>query len=119
MRSFADHQAARRIAGLLAERDTVAAAVSGREAASLSRCRELRRAVGEPPELACEHCRLPQDASALRFHVQHVIARQRGGSDDAANLALACPECNYQKGTNLILFLQYNRNNILVRVCGV
>jgi hypothetical protein len=49
----------------------------------------------------CEYCRLPQHASALRFHIEHIIARQHGGTDDPANLALACPECNYQKGTNL------------------
>jgi hypothetical protein len=49
----------------------------------------------------CEYCRLPQRASALRFHVEHIIARQHGGADDTANLALACPECNFQKGTNL------------------
>ena len=29
------------------------------------------------------------------------MARQHGGADDPANLALACPESNYQKGTNL------------------
>ena len=49
----------------------------------------------------CEYCRLPQRPSALRFHVEHIIARQHGGNDESANLALACPECNYQKGTNL------------------
>jgi hypothetical protein len=49
----------------------------------------------------CEYCGLPQDASALRFHIEHIIARQHGGNDDTMNLALACPECNYQKGTNL------------------
>jgi hypothetical protein len=49
----------------------------------------------------CEYCRLPQSASALRFHIEHIIARQHGGTDDPANLALACPECNYQKGPNL------------------
>lgn len=49
----------------------------------------------------CEYCRLPQHASALRFHIEHIIARQHGGADDPANLALACPESNYQKGTNL------------------
>lgn len=49
----------------------------------------------------CEYCHLPQQASALRFHVEHIIARQHGGTDDPSNLALACPECNYQKGTNL------------------
>jgi len=57
LRGFADHQAARnearRIAGLLAKGDAVAAAVSGREAASLGRCLEILRSVGEAPELAC------------------------------------------------------------------
>jgi len=49
----------------------------------------------------CEYCRLPQDFSALRFHVEHVVARQHGGGDHLDNLALACPECNFHKGTNL------------------
>ena len=46
----------------------------------------------------CEYCRFPQSFSELRFHTEHIIARQHGGSDDPDNLALACPECNYHKG---------------------
>src|SRR5437016_3905081 len=38
---------------------------------------------------------------AVRFHVEHIVARQHGGSDTVENLALACPECNRHKGTNL------------------
>jgi hypothetical protein len=50
----------------------------------------------------CEYCRLPQAAvPLLTFHVEHIIPRQHGGSDDAANLALACPWCNRGKGPNL------------------
>lgn len=49
----------------------------------------------------CEYCRLPQDFSALRFHIEHVIARQHGGAETPDNLALACPECNLRKGPNL------------------
>ena len=49
----------------------------------------------------CEYCRLLQEHSALRFHIEHIVAQQHGGTDDPENLALACPECNYQKGTNL------------------
>ena len=49
----------------------------------------------------CEYCRSSQEHSALRFHIEHVKAEQHGGTDDPENLALACPECNYQKGTNL------------------
>lgn len=60
--------------------------------------RELIRARAEN---RCEYCHLPQEFSGLRFHVEHVYARQHGGTDDPANLALACPECNFHKGTNL------------------
>jgi HNH endonuclease len=49
----------------------------------------------------CEYCLLPQDAVYLRFHVEHVVARQHGGDDDPANLALACDRCNRFKGPNL------------------
>jgi hypothetical protein len=31
------------------------------------------------------------------FHVEHTIPRSAGGSDDAGNLALACPSCNLHK----------------------
>jgi hypothetical protein len=55
LRSFADHQAAqkeaRRIAGLLAKGDAVAAALSGQEAASFGRCLELLRSVGDDHRL--------------------------------------------------------------------
>ena len=50
----------------------------------------------------CEYCgRLQSDAPALRFHVEHIKARQHDGSDDLSNLALACPHCNRNKGPNL------------------
>jgi len=28
----------------------------------------------------CEYCRLPQQHSALRFHIEHIVARQHGGT---------------------------------------
>jgi 5-methylcytosine-specific restriction endonuclease McrA len=33
--------------------------------------------------------------------VEHIVAKQHGGSDEAANLALACHRCNLRKGPNL------------------
>jgi len=53
------------------------------------------------PLTRCEYCHLPQRLSSLRFHVEHIVARQHGGSDAFEKLALACPECNRRKGTNL------------------
>jgi hypothetical protein len=50
----------------------------------------------------CEYCRIPQHALPwARFHIEHIRARQHGGSDDLENLALACRRCNCRKGPNL------------------
>jgi 5-methylcytosine-specific restriction endonuclease McrA len=50
----------------------------------------------------CEYCRLAQEDTPLAtFHIEHIVARKHGGSDDPSNLALACYHCNLHKGTNL------------------
>jgi hypothetical protein len=49
----------------------------------------------------CEYCGLSQDHSELTHHVEHIVAKQHGGSGDADNLALACHRCNLRKGPNL------------------
>ncbi len=49
----------------------------------------------------CEYCMLSEDASEVAFHVEHIRAKQHGGSDDVSNLALACDRCNFFKGPNL------------------
>lgn len=61
----------------------------------------VRQQVRERADARCEYCRLPQHAVDLTFHVEHIIARQHGGSDDPANLCLACDRCNLNKGPNL------------------
>jgi HNH endonuclease len=38
------------------------------------------------------------------FHIEHIIARQHRGGDEADNLALASHQCNLHKGTNLSSF---------------
>jgi hypothetical protein len=57
----------------------------------------VRRRAGQ----RCEYCHLPQGYSSLTHHVEHIVAKQHGGSDDADNLALACHRCNLHKGPNL------------------
>ncbi len=54
----------------------------------------------------CEYCRMLESYSHYRFHVEHIIAQQHGGSSLLFNLAYACAICNWKKGTNLssILF---------------
>jgi hypothetical protein len=61
-----------------------------------------RRTVRERARDRCEYCRLPQEAVPLAsFPIEHIIARQHGGGDGLANLALACHHCNAHKGPNL------------------
>jgi 5-methylcytosine-specific restriction endonuclease McrA len=49
----------------------------------------------------CEYCLLSQDSCSLTHHIEHVVPRQHGGTDDHSNLALACHRCNLRKGPNL------------------
>ena len=50
----------------------------------------------------CEYCRVHQrHYPDFTFHIEHIIARQHRGSDDADNMALACHLCNRKKGPNL------------------
>jgi hypothetical protein len=49
----------------------------------------------------CEYCHLPQAAYRRPFHMEHIIARQHGGSTELENLALACWNCNLKKGPNI------------------
>jgi hypothetical protein len=57
----------------------------------------VRRRAGE----RCEYCLLRQEQTGLTHHVEHVTAKQHGGTDDTDNLALACNRCNACKGPNL------------------
>ena len=47
----------------------------------------------------CEYCRAPEAIFNFPFEVEHVRPVARGGSDDAANLALGCRACNVFKST--------------------
>lgn len=58
---------------------------------------EVRRRAGH----GCEYCRIPQVAFRRPFHVEHVVARQHGGTTELDNLAFACWHCNLKKGPNL------------------
>ncbi len=57
--------------------------------------------VRERASYRCEYCRMPQSAHVLTFPIDHIIARQHGGSSDLENLALSCVRCNSFKGPNI------------------
>lgn len=50
----------------------------------------------------CAYCRIPHEATPLiLFHIEHMLARQHGGSDRPDHLALACDRCHAYKGRHL------------------
>jgi hypothetical protein len=50
----------------------------------------------------CEYCHAPETVFNLAFEVEHLLPTARGGSDDLANLALACRACNLYKADQVI-----------------
>jgi hypothetical protein len=66
-----------------------------------------RRFVRQRAMDRCEYCRChQQDQPFLTFHVEHIIARQHGGSDHESNLCVSCHWCNLHKGPNLTTLVQ-------------
>lgn len=42
----------------------------------------------------CEYCKFPMSYSHDSFHIEHIIPLILGGTNELANLALACDGCN-------------------------
>ena len=61
----------------------------------------LRQLVAERAEWICEYCRIPQAAAIAKHHIEHIIPLKHGGQTSEENLALACPFCNEQKGSDV------------------
>ena len=53
-----------------------------------------KKLVRERAKFLCEYCHSSEEASAALFSIDHIIPQFLGGSDDPANLALACQRCN-------------------------
>lgn len=61
----------------------------------------VRELVRHRAENRCEYRLLHKENCELIHHVEHIVAKQHAGTDDAGNLALACHRCNLRKGPNL------------------
>lgn len=59
---------------------------------STTRWRKLREIVIRRDQGACQLC------GREGHHVDHIIPRRLGGTDELHNLQLLCKECNLQKG---------------------
>ncbi|WP_024546962.1 HNH endonuclease [Picosynechococcus sp. NKBG15041c] len=60
---------------------------------------KIQNKVRERAKGLCEYCHGVELWQYVRFTVDHVIPRARGGSDDVENLALACFHCNRKKSS--------------------
>ena len=61
----------------------------------------LEALVRKRAEHRCEYCHFPEHLAEVPFQIDHILARQHGGTTEAENLALACAFCNRHKGPNL------------------
>jgi hypothetical protein len=62
---------------------------------------DLIRQVWQRARARCEYCQLPSAFHPAPFQIDHIIARQHGGTAAVDNLALACIHCNRFKGPNI------------------
>ena len=62
---------------------------------------DLIRQVRERALGRCEYYQIPTAFHPAPFQIDHIIARQHGGTDAVDNLALACIHCNRFKGPNI------------------
>jgi hypothetical protein len=64
--------------------------------------RAVRSLVRDRAGDRCEYCGMRQNFTPFAvFHVEHIIPKHHGGSDDPSNLAYACNRCSYFKGSNV------------------
>ncbi|MCB9151063.1 MAG: HNH endonuclease [Caldilineaceae bacterium] len=61
----------------------------------------VRRLVAERAQGRCEYCLLHQDDTPFTHPLDHIIAIRHGGATTTENLALACIDCNQNKGADL------------------
>lgn len=71
---------------------------------------DLRGKIAARAHYRCEYCRIPRQDSLIDFHVDHIISIKHGGKTQIDNLAYACSDCNYYKGSDLGTYLTENEN---------
>lgn len=62
---------------------------------------DLKRRVREAAGHRCGYCLSPQRLVMARLEIEHIVPISKGGSDEEANLWLACPLCNSYKGSQV------------------
>jgi len=68
----------------------------------------VRSEVAKRAAYRCEYCLLFEKYSYFKFHIEHIVSLKHGGQNEPSNLALACPQCNMNKGSDVATFLAGN-----------
>lgn len=58
-------------------------------------------AIAQRASHRCEYCKAPEVVFNFPFEVEHIVPLSRQGSNNEANLALACRSCNLRKGNRI------------------
>jgi hypothetical protein len=62
----------------------------------------IRALVRARAERRCEYCQLHEtDLPLYSFHIEHILPKKHGGTDDPKLLAWSCHWCNLSKSSNL------------------
>ena len=62
----------------------------------------IRRLVRARAGRRCEYCRLHEDDLPLfPFHIEHILPKKHGGTDNPKSLGWSCHYCNLAKSSNL------------------
>jgi hypothetical protein len=61
-----------------------------------------RQRVRQRAGFRCEYCHCDERWQFVKFTIDHVVPRSQGGGDEAANLALACRNCNERRGNRCV-----------------
>ena len=64
-----------------------------------------RKKVATRANFRCEYCLLAERVSFYSFHIEHIRSLKHGGTNELANLAYSCPDCNYHKGPDVGTFI--------------
>ncbi len=62
----------------------------------------------------CEYCHINEHWQYVRFTIDHLLALAEGGTNEFANLALACFHCNRRKSDRQIAFDTVTNQNVLL-----
>jgi len=73
----------------------------------------LRKLVVARAHNSCEYCRSPQQYAGFTFEIDHIVPLKHGGETKENNLALSCPICNGNKGSDLGTLLPESSGEVI------